>query len=138
MLGCDYHCGYCFAPGTEVETRGGPRVIDSLFRGGEAVFEAGADAVAVRPGLEVLTHRGRARPVRGVFRHPYRGPLMAILPRGGSAIHATPDHEFLVSARAARGLPPPSFFMPPSAPTAELDLLVPSADRSLPEPPIPE
>jgi pyruvate formate lyase activating enzyme len=138
MLGCDYHCGYCFAPGTEVETRGGPRVIDSLFRGGEAVFETGADAVAVRPGLEVLTHRGRSRPVRGVFRHHYRGPLMAILPRGGSEIHATPDHEFLVSARAARGLPPPSFFMPASALTAEFDLLVPSADGSFRKRPIEE
>ena len=36
--------------------------------------------------------------MQGVFRHHYRGPLMAILPRGGSEIHATPDHEFLVSA----------------------------------------
>jgi pyruvate formate lyase activating enzyme len=136
MLGCDYHCGYCFVPGTEVETCGGPRVIDSLFRHGDAVFENGADAVAVRPGLEVLTHRGRSRAVKGVFRHHYRGPLLAILPRGGAEIRATPDHEFLVSPRAARGLSPPSFFLPASALTAEFDLLVPAADGSFSKRPI--
>ena len=36
MLGCDYHCGYCFVPGTEVITSGGPRTLDSLFDGGAA------------------------------------------------------------------------------------------------------
>jgi len=130
MLGCDYHCGYCFVPGTEVSTAGGPRAIDALFRRGEPVLETGIDAVALSPGVEVTTHRGRARSVRGVFRHHYSGPLMAIALKSGSEIRATIDHEFLVSARAARGWPPPSFFVPASAITPEFDLLEPGADGS--------
>ena len=128
MLGCDYHCGYCFVPGTAVATTGGPRTLDSLFAGAVTVLETGGDAVAVRPSVEVLTHRGRSRPVRGVFRHEYRGPLMALRLSGGAEIRSTPEHEFLVSARAARGVRPPSFFMPASGVTPEFDLLEPISD----------
>jgi AmmeMemoRadiSam system radical SAM enzyme len=128
MLGCDYHCGYCFAPGTEVTTTGGPRTLDSLFEGGAPVLETADDAVAVRPEVDVVTHRGRTRPVRGVFRHHYRGPMMALTLAGGTEIRATPEHEFLVTARAARGVPPPSFFVPASAITPEFDLLEPTSD----------
>jgi pyruvate formate lyase activating enzyme len=128
MLGCDYHCGYCFVPGTEVSSAAGPRAIDALFGDGAPVLETEGEAVAVRPGASVTTHLGRERPVRGVFRHSYRGALMAISLKGGSEIHATPDHEFLVAARAARGTPPPSFFMPASALTPEFDLLAPSVN----------
>jgi pyruvate formate lyase activating enzyme len=128
MLGCDFHCGYCFVPGTEVTTAGGIRAIDALFDRAESVFENDTDAVAVRPSVDVVTHRGRSRRVRGVFRHHYRGPLMAILPKGGSEILATPDHEFLVNAVAARGKRPPSFFMPASGLTAEFHLLEPAPD----------
>jgi pyruvate formate lyase activating enzyme len=130
MLGCDYHCGYCFVPGTEVQTVAGARAIELLFSRGESVFETETDAVAVSPGVDVLTHRGRARPVRGVFRHRYKGPLMEIGLTGGSEIRATPEHEFLVTARAARGVAPPSFFMPASAITPEFDLLEPISDGS--------
>src|SRR5687768_9820406 len=127
MLGCDYHCGYCFVPGTEIVTSGGPRTLDSLFDGGTPVFETATDAVVLRPEIDVLTHRGRARSVRGVFRHHYRGPLMSINLVGGTEIRATPDHEFLVTARAARGVPPPSFFVPASAITPEYVLLEPTS-----------
>ena len=128
MLGCDYHCGYCFAPGTEVATSGGPRTLDALFAGGRATFETAEDAVVLRPEVDVVTHRGRSRPVRGVFRHHYRGPMMALTLAGGAEIRATPEHEFLVAARAARGVPPPSFFVPASALTPEFDLLEPTPD----------
>jgi pyruvate formate lyase activating enzyme len=128
MLGCDFHCSYCFVPGTEVATAAGSRSIDGLFARGQTVYETETDAVAVHPGVDVVTHRGRMRAVRGVFRHHYRGPLMAIAPRAGGEIRATPDHEFLVSARAARGVAPPSFFMPASGITPEFDLLEPLAD----------
>jgi pyruvate formate lyase activating enzyme len=128
MLGCDFHCGYCFVPGTEVQTTNGARAIDSFFDSGQRVFSTETDTVAVRPGVEVVTHLGRARPVRGVFRHRYRGPLMSIRLRSGAEIRATPDHEFLVRARAARGgRGAPTFFMPASAITAEFDLLEPAA-----------
>jgi pyruvate formate lyase activating enzyme len=128
MLGCDYHCGYCFVPGTAVATTGGPRTLDSLFEDGSTVLETGTDAVAVRPSVLVLTHLGRARAVRGVFRHHYRGPVMALKLIGGGEIRSTPEHEFLVSARAARGVRPPSFFMPASGVTPEFDLLEPVSD----------
>ncbi len=128
MLGCDFHCGYCFVPGTEVRTSQGSRTIESLFGRGEPVLETAQDAVVVRPAVDVVTHRGRMRPVRGVFRHLYEGPLMALTLAGGDEIRATPEHEFLVSARAARGVPPPSFFVPASAVTPEFDLLEPASD----------
>ncbi len=127
MLGCDYHCGYCFVPGTEVRTLAGSRPIDLLFSRAQTVFETGSDAVAVSPGVDVVTHRGRARPVRGVFRHRYSGPLVEIEMQGAASVRTTPDHEFLVRARAARGAAP-TFFVPASAITPEFDLLEPSAD----------
>ena len=58
MLGCDYHCGYCFVPGTEVITSGGPRTLDSLFDGG-------------RPDVRDRDRRRRAAP-RGRRHHPPR------------------------------------------------------------------
>jgi AmmeMemoRadiSam system radical SAM enzyme len=128
MLGCDYHCGYCFVPGTEVTTTTGARTIDSLFARSDTVLETGGDAVAVRPLVEVVTHRGRSRAIRGVFRHHYHGPLMVLTLSGGAEIRATPDHEFLVSARAARGVRPPHFFVPASGVTPEFDLLEPTSD----------
>jgi pyruvate formate lyase activating enzyme len=136
MLGCDYHCGYCFAPGTLVETSAGPLAIDALFARAEAVLDGEAESVAVRPGVEVTTHLGRERAVRGVFRHQYRGPLMIISPREGTQIRATPDHEFLVCARAARGSPPPAFFVPASGITPEYDLLEPRSDGGFRRKPI--
>jgi pyruvate formate lyase activating enzyme len=54
--------------------------------------------------------------------------MMALTLAGGAEIRATPDHEFLVTARAARGVPPPSFFVPASAITPEFDLLEPTSD----------
>jgi pyruvate formate lyase activating enzyme len=128
MLGCDYHCGYCFVPGTEITTTTGARAIDSLFARSETVLETASDAVAVRPRVDVVTHRGRSRAIKGVFRHHYHGPLMVLTLSGGAEIRATPDHEFLVSARAARGVRPPNFFVPASGVTPEFDLLEPTSD----------
>jgi AmmeMemoRadiSam system radical SAM enzyme len=128
MLGCDFHCGYCFVPGTEVETSSGARTIESLFGRGDTVLETAEDAVVVRPRVDVVTHRGRMRPVKGVFRHEYEGPLMVLTLSGGGEIRSTPEHEFLVVARAARGQPPPTFFVPASAVTPEFDLLTPAPD----------
>jgi pyruvate formate lyase activating enzyme len=128
MLGCDFHCSYCFVPGTEVTTSGGSRTIEALFASGDEVFGTERESVAVSVGVEVLTHKHRARRVKGVFRHQYEGPLMAIRPVSGPEIHTTPDHEFLVVARAARGSPAPNFFMPASGITPEFDLLEPRSD----------
>jgi hypothetical protein len=128
MRGRDGGSGRCFVPGTRVATPGGPRTLDSIFGDGSTVLETGHDAVAVRPGVLVLTHRGRARPVRGAFRRHYRGSLMVLTLTGGIEIRSTPEHEFLVSARAARGVRPPTFFMPASGITPEFDLMEPVTD----------
>src|SRR2546430_2292637 len=35
MLGCDYHCGYCFTPETVVLTDSGPTSLAKLFASGD-------------------------------------------------------------------------------------------------------
>src|SRR5437764_285227 len=52
-----------------------------------------------------------------------------LIPPGRDGVcRAIPEHEFLVSARAARGVPPPRFFVPASGVTPEFDLLEPTPD----------
>jgi pyruvate formate lyase activating enzyme len=138
MLGCDLHCSYCFVPGTDVATAGGSRPIEALYGSGETIFGTETESVAVPRGLEVFTHQGRARRVKGIFRHYYEGSLVAVRLKGGPEIHATPDHEFLVTARAARGSPPPHFFVKASALTPEFDLMEPRRDGTFRRRPLEE
>src|SRR6188508_3809560 len=48
MLGCDYHCGYCFTPDTTVMTENGPVSFRELFDSCEQ-FEARPDATVAHP-----------------------------------------------------------------------------------------
>jgi len=67
----------CLPPGQRVATRRGLVPIQE-----------------VRVGDQVLTHRGRYRPVTGVFSRDYEGPVVTLV-AGGSPVSATPEHPFL-------------------------------------------
>src|SRR4051794_25633094 len=69
MLGCDYHCGYCFTPDTMVMTDRGPMRFDELFERGEERVRQPDGEIAMRPSLRTLSSSGRWREVEAVFRH---------------------------------------------------------------------
>src|SRR5438094_3030567 len=51
MLGCDYHCGYCFTGETMVVTDRGPVTFEALFRAAPRVVHAPDADVAFPAGL---------------------------------------------------------------------------------------
>jgi len=56
--------------------------------------------VAILPDVQVYTHTGQLKPIRGVFRHRYSGRMIKIEPQYLPPIHVTPEHEFLVVSKA--------------------------------------
>jgi pyruvate formate lyase activating enzyme len=107
MLGCDYHCSYCFSGSTRVATNRGMLRLDDLFANARQHVEQ-ADGQIGFPDdeLRVYSHTGQSRPVRALFRHFYEGDLLSIEPAFLPPIECTPDHEFLVTPRPMRGSPP--------------------------------
>ena len=93
MLGCDYHCGYCFAEDTMIATERGFVPIGKIFEGAALTSD---EAVRV-PEMRVITAGGMSRPVVKAFRHPYRGPLAIITPYYFPALRCTPDHRILAT-----------------------------------------
>ncbi len=100
MLGCDYHCSYCIRASTVIATSNGPISIGRLFHQAKAVAQLDGSTVAILPNVEVYTHTGKLRPIRGVFRHRYTGRMIRIKPQYLLPIHVTPEHEFLVVSKA--------------------------------------
>jgi pyruvate formate lyase activating enzyme len=97
MLGCDYHCGYCFTGDTMVATADGPRRLDELHDSCPArKAKDGAD-LAYPVGLRVVTAAGRLRLARGIVKHRYRGEVIAIKPCYLPALRCTPDHRVYAS-----------------------------------------
>jgi len=93
MLGCDYHCSYCFPGETIVLTDDGPRTLADLH-GACARQERRDDAELGYPdGLRVVAASGALRAVRGVVRHTYAGDLVRIKAAYLPAIRCTPDHR---------------------------------------------
>jgi pyruvate formate lyase activating enzyme len=102
MLGCDFHCGYCFTGDTIVLTERGATTMADLFESCSQV-ELRADAEVAYPiGRRVTTGTGRLRPVVRVYRHPYRGPLVRIRPHHLPAIRCTPDHRVYATTDPGR------------------------------------
>jgi len=93
MLGCDYHCGYCFTGETEVITDQGPLSLQEVFDRGESVRKEKDVEISFPSGLKAVTSAGAYRDIRGVFRHAYRGSILAIKPWNLPAIRCTPDHR---------------------------------------------
>ncbi len=106
MLGCDFHCPYCFPGDTEVATARGLRPLSLLFGACRRVVAAGDGAVGYPDGLEVVAGSGRLRRVRAVFKHPYRGQLVVLRPLLGPEIRCTPGHRvYATSDPRARPAP---------------------------------
>ena len=80
MLGCDYHCGYCFTGETMVVTERGPETFTELFASGGPIH-AECDAEMVFPKRrQVVTASGGLQRLKGVVRHGYRGDMIRIEP----------------------------------------------------------
>jgi pyruvate formate lyase activating enzyme len=93
MLGCDYHCGYCFTGETVVVGEDGPVTFEELFDSCER-HKTRADAAFAFPhDRRVVTASGGLRRARGVVRHEYRGELVRLRAGGFPEVRCTPDHR---------------------------------------------
>ena len=104
MLGCDYHCGYCFTGDTMVITNKGPITLhDAFFMGENTKVENGAE-ISFPQKLKAITSSGGFQKVRGVFKHEYQGSIASIKPYYLPAIQCTPDHR--IYATSGPDVPP--------------------------------
>ena len=104
MLGCDFHCGYCFTGDTVVVTDEGHTTFSELFAS-SARRECRPDAELAFPDdRRVIAASGGLRRLRGVVRHRYRGELVTLRPLYLPPVRCTPDHR--VYATTDPMLPP--------------------------------
>jgi pyruvate formate lyase activating enzyme len=97
MLGCDFHCGYCFTGDTMVVTNRGPVALQDAFELGVTIQEQPDGDIAIPHELQAITSSGNLRKVKAVFRHPYEGKMVKIMPYDLPAITCTPDHRVYVT-----------------------------------------
>jgi pyruvate formate lyase activating enzyme len=93
MLGCDYHCGYCFTGDTMVITDRRPMTLEEAFASGGRVVAMEDGDIALPEDLRTIAGSGRFRKIRAVFRHDYRGDLAIIHPYYLPPVRCTPDHR---------------------------------------------
>jgi pyruvate formate lyase activating enzyme len=104
MLGCDYHCGYCFTEDTVVVTDQGPTTFAELFASCARTEQRPDAELAFPDERRVAAASGRLRRLRGVVRHRYRGELVTIRPFYLPPLRCTPDHRIYATTDPA--LPP--------------------------------
>jgi pyruvate formate lyase activating enzyme len=102
MLGCDYHCAYCLDGDVRIPTTKGAIPIKVLFD--ESPLKAECDDGMVAAGTPERTYGsdGGERRIVKVFRHPYRGPLLAVKCAYLPAFRCTPEHPLLVTLGSGR------------------------------------
>ena len=66
MLGCDFHCGYCFGPKTRIATSRGMIPI--------------GDLASQKQDVAVFTHTGKRQSIKTFFERSYRGRFLKIKP----------------------------------------------------------
>jgi len=93
MLGCDFHCGYCFPGATVVMTDRGPTTFEELFASCPRTEEQPDAELAFPEDRQVVAASGRLRRLRGVVRHHYRGDFVRVEPFYLPPIRCTPDHR---------------------------------------------
>jgi AmmeMemoRadiSam system radical SAM enzyme len=135
MLGCDYHCPYCFTGDTPVLTPAGFGPIRAIFDGAEV--RGLDDELRIPSATEVITASGAPRPVLKVFRHRYRGPVTAIKPMYLPVVRCTPDHRWLATTDpgsnerqevSAKDLTPDHFLVIPKLVTSPEQVTLDVAD----------
>jgi len=100
MLGCDFHCGYCFTPETVVATEQGPTTFADLFASAQRVQELADVMIAYPQGRSAVAGSGRLRAIEAVFKHHYRGPVTIIRSYCLGKIRCTPDHRVYATTDA--------------------------------------
>lgn len=98
MLGCDYHCSYCFTGDTMVITDKGPITFQDAFNLGENIAAEKDTKISFPNNLKAITSSGGFQKVKGVFKHEYIGSLAVIKPYYLPAIHCTPDHRLYATS----------------------------------------
>ena len=93
MLGCDFHCGYCFTGDTMVITNRGPIALEDAFELGATSHKQPDGEISFPSDLEAITSSGSLQKVRAVFRHPYEGEMIKIKPYYLPSTVCTPDHH---------------------------------------------
>jgi pyruvate formate lyase activating enzyme len=93
MLGCDFHCDYCFTGDTVVVTDRGPITFFEAFNSAERIERTLDGEIAFPLQLQAVTSSGNYRKVRAVFKHQYKGKLAVIRPYYLPELRCTPDHS---------------------------------------------
>jgi pyruvate formate lyase activating enzyme len=93
MLGCDFHCAYCFSPETSVVTDRGVEGLADLFSQTTQVIKTQDAEIAFPQGLRAVTASGRLCTVEKIFKHRYVGKLIVIRPYYLPKLRCTPDHR---------------------------------------------
>src|SRR4026209_540692 len=66
MLGCDFHCGYCFTGDTMVVTNRGPIPLQNAFDLGDSLMEQPDGDISFPSDLSAVASSGKLRKVKGV------------------------------------------------------------------------
>jgi AmmeMemoRadiSam system protein B/AmmeMemoRadiSam system radical SAM enzyme/AmmeMemoRadiSam system protein A len=98
MMGCDYHCGYCFPGETLVMTNHGPTSLEKAFGSAPRVQQTADAEIAYPEGLQAVAGSGGFRAVRAVFKHAYHGRLTVLRPYYLPELRCTPDHRVYATA----------------------------------------
>lgn len=102
MLGCDFHCGYCFTGDTVVVTNHGPMALQDVFELGETRQRQPDGEISFPSNLKAITSSGGLQNVKGVFRHPYHGDLVKTTPYYLPALRCTPDHRVYATSDTSK------------------------------------
>ncbi len=106
MLGCDYHCSYCFTGETVVVTNRGPMSFLDAFASADHVVHGEDTDIAYPDGLEAVAASGRLRKVNAVFKHHYKGQLATIKAYYLPELQCTPDHRVYATDDPAKAPEP--------------------------------
>jgi pyruvate formate lyase activating enzyme len=102
MLGCDFHCGYCFTGDTMVITDRGPIPLQNAFDLGISLQKLPDGDISIPFDLKAVTASGNLHKVKAVFRHSYEGEMIKVKPYYLPSITCTPDHRVYVIDRPDR------------------------------------
>lgn len=88
MLGCDFHCGYCFTPDVRIATSHGMLPI--------------GDIVESKLNTAIYSHSGRRRKIQAYFSRRYEGAMIQLKAAFLPAMTVTPEHPMLARLRPDR------------------------------------